>query len=111
MDMNASRLLQLYRMESGEHDAEATPAKIEKLRAAIEPAVLAQYDAARVRHGLQALVPVRSQGCGACHMSLSSLKKATVQLSIIECEYCGRLIYDSELIYADPLSRKPYDRR
>lgn len=61
----------------------------------VDPKLLAQYDRIlKNRDGL-ALVPVKDDSCGGCHMELppQTIHEIRMQDKIIICESCARILY------------------
>lgn len=80
--------------------AEAQPeidvleAEIEKLRKAVDPALIKKYDFVKTHHAMP-MAKVENSQCGGCNMSLptSVVKRVASSDSIVECENCGRILY------------------
>ena len=60
----------------------------------VDPTLMAKYKRARVHHSIP-VVPVSNEKCSGCNMSIpmAVLKKLSAQDTIMECENCGRLLY------------------
>ena len=61
----------------------------------IEPKLISQYERIlKGREGL-ALVPVRNNSCGGCHMELppQTINEIQIQDKLIICESCARILY------------------
>lgn len=85
------------------HEAEfvdrLTDEELAPFRDRLPAAELARYDSLKQRFGATILAPMESGGCPACHMSLSVLQRSQIDHSIVNCESCGRMIFDPELLY------------
>lgn len=66
------------------------------LAEAVDPALLAEYDALRKRTGGIAIARLVGSNCGGCHLQLSAVEVARVKKLPPEepayCEECGRLL-------------------
>ena len=60
----------------------------------VDPTFLAKYKRARVHHNMP-VVPVVNEKCSGCNMSIpmAVIKKLAGQQSVMECENCGRILY------------------
>ena len=60
----------------------------------VDPTFLAKYKRARVHHSTP-VVPVVNEKCSGCNMSLpmAVIKKLASQETVLECENCGRILY------------------
>lgn len=60
----------------------------------VDPAFLTRYKKARIHHTTP-VVPVVNEKCSGCNMSLpmAVIKKLNGQDAIMECENCGRILY------------------
>ena len=69
-------------------------AAVHRLRSRLSVQVLHEYDYRKRRFGKESVVPVEDSICSGCHIILS---QQTLRLSygrLIECEHCGRLVYN-----------------
>ena len=71
-------------------------ARIRKLRGRLSVQVLRQYDHRKVHFGPTSLVPVEDGICSGCRIYLSRRTLRTAFYRPVECEHCGRLVYNSE---------------
>jgi predicted nucleic acid-binding Zn-ribbon protein len=75
--------------------------KLEKVQAVIEDRLLTAYKRIRsnARNGL-AVVPVERDACGGCFNQIPPQRQLDIKSrkKIIVCEYCGRILVDSEII-------------
>ena len=69
------------------------------LRSRINQQLLAKYDALRKRFGAKFLTPLDHGCCAECHMTIPSIKAKLLSQDFVECDTCGRLVYDPELIF------------
>ena len=60
----------------------------------VDPTFLAKYKKARVHHSMP-VVPVVNEKCSGCNMSIpmAVIKKLSSQETVMECENCGRILY------------------
>ncbi len=83
---------------------DALQARRDAAAAAIDPALLAEYE--RLRRGKrgQPVVPVRNGMCSACNVMLRPqlFNEVRTNESIIPCEQCGRILY-----YQEPPAEAP----
>ncbi len=67
----------------------------------IEERLLSAYERIRAnaRNGL-AVVPVQRDACGGCFNQIPPQRQLDIKSrkKIIECEYCGRILVDDEII-------------
>ena len=79
-------------------------AKSEKLSKVIEDRLLVAYNRIRsnARNGL-AVVSVERDACGGCFNKIPPQRQLDIKnhQKIIVCEYCGRILIDSELLFID----------
>lgn len=80
----------------------------EKQKVAIEGRLLSAYQRIRenARNGL-AVVPVERDACGGCFNKIPPQRQLDIRLhkKIIVCEYCGRILVDSDIVSSvEPLS-------
>ena len=62
----------------------------------LSPALIARYKHLRQSNVWPVLVPLRNGACGGCAMGLSAALLSRVHSEgHIECEQCGRIIYDN----------------
>lgn len=85
-----------------EQESRTTQGSIEQLQAAraylvpkVDSKMLSQYERILERKEGIALVPVRGNACGGCHMVLPPQAINEVQMStrLIPCESCARILY------------------
>jgi uncharacterized protein len=69
----------------------------EKLRSALPRAELALYDDLRAKKAGVALAPIKGGICQICRVTMPSLKIQDIERgeSVITCEGCGRILYQS----------------
>jgi len=64
----------------------------------IDPGILAKYEnLIKTRRGI-AIVPVKNNSCGACHMRITSqtINEIKMYLNLVLCESCVRILYIPE---------------
>ena len=68
--------------------------EMETVERQVDPTFLAKYKRARVHHSMP-VVPVVNEKCSGCNMSLpmAVIKKLSNQDNVMECENCGRILY------------------
>ena len=68
--------------------------EMETVERQVDPSFLAKYKRARVHHSTP-VVPVINDKCSGCNMSLpmAVIKKLSSQETVLECENCGRILY------------------
>ena len=73
---------------------DAATKEMETVERQVDPTFLAKYKRARVHHSIP-VVPVVNEKCSGCNMSLpmAVIKKLTSQETVLECENCGRILY------------------
>ena len=79
-----------------EPQIEATKAKLEALAKSIDPKLMSIYRQKREGRIFPVFVALAVNKCGGCRMEISASKLGqmkTNNLGVIECENCGRLIY------------------
>ena len=83
----------MEKTESAASIAAATK-EMETVERQVDPTFLAKYKRARVHHSIP-VVPVVNEKCSGCNMSLpmAVIKKLTSQETVLECENCGRILY------------------
>jgi len=90
------RLKAVCEVEKTESAADITVAskEMDTVERQVDPAFLAKYKKARVHHAMP-VVPVVNEKCSGCNMSLpmAVIKKLNGQDAIMECENCGRILY------------------
>ena len=69
---------------------------LEKLSKTVDPALLERYNQVKLHHAVPIAKIVNSK-CGGCNMSLPMvmLKKIATTDGIVECENCGRILYNT----------------
>ncbi len=84
---------EVEKTESAASIAAATK-EMETVERQVDPTFLAKYKRARVHHSIP-VVPVVNEKCSGCNMSLpmAVIKKLTSQETVLECENCGRILY------------------
>ena len=89
-------LVDLYEaeFEDGRSDAE-----LEIYRSQLQPEMLARYDSLKQRFGKSVLIKITNGACEACHMHLPGTRILITQTKIVDCESCGRLLYDPEVLF------------
>lgn len=70
-------------------------AELEKLKKKVSPELMSRYQKKRETNvKFPILVPVNGENCGGCGMDIASAAKSKVKSGeIIDCESCGRLLY------------------
>ncbi len=90
------RLKAVCEVEKNEGAADITIAtkEMETVERQVDPTFLAKYKKARVHHNMP-VVPVVNEKCSGCNMSLpmAVIKKLSNQENVMECENCGRILY------------------
>ena len=78
----------------GAADIAAATKEMETVERQVDPTFLAKYKRARVHHSMP-VVPVVNEKCSGCNMSLpmAVIKKLSNQENVMECENCGRILY------------------
>ena len=91
---NGKKYNELKASLQGERDA--VEAELEKLKKSVDPALMEKYLKKRANKIYPVVFEVSSNVCGACNMGLpmSELNKLK-NGEVIECENCGRLLYQS----------------
>ena len=72
--------------------------KLEKLEKSIDSKIMTIYKQKRDGHKFPVFSPLMDKKCGGCRMDISASKleqMKTTELGIIECENCGRYIYQN----------------
>jgi predicted nucleic acid-binding Zn-ribbon protein len=69
---------------------------IHRLRSSLSIQVLEQYDFRKQRYGSNSVVPVKDGACSGCHVALSTHTQDIAKDHVVECEHCGRLLYNPE---------------
>lgn len=69
-------------------------AKIRKLRSYLPIQILREYDHRKHHFGAGSVVPVENGICSGCRVVLSQQTLRISYHSLIECEHCGRLVYN-----------------
>ena len=73
---------------------DAIKSELEKLKAKVDPALMAKYLEKREKKMFPIVYAVRGEFCGACNMQLNMADLSKLKNGeIIECDQCGRLIY------------------
>ena len=87
-------------MQETRDDEEKLKARARELEAKIEPRLLASFKRIRksARNGLGITVEQRD-ACGGCNNKIPPQRQIDIKMhkKIIVCEYCGRIMIDSEL--------------
>ena len=90
------RLKAVCEVERAESAAEITAAakEMDTVERQVDPTFLAKYKRARVHHSMP-VVPVVNEKCSGCNMSIPMvvIKKLSNQETVLECENCGRILY------------------
>ena len=90
------RLKAVVEVEKAESAASITAAtkEMETVERQVDPTFLAKYKRARVHHSMP-VVPVANEKCSGCNMSrpMAVIKKLSNQENVMECENCGRILY------------------
>ena len=90
------RLKAVCEVERAESAAEITAAtkEMDTVERQVDPTFLAKYKRARVHHSMP-VVPVVNEKCSGCNMSIpmAVIKKLSNQETVLECENCGRILY------------------
>ena len=77
---------------------EELKAKLQKLEKNIDSKIMTIYKQKRDSHKFPVFSPLMDKKCGGCRMDVSASKleqMKTTELGIIECENCGRYIYQN----------------
>jgi uncharacterized protein len=78
-------------------DQELTQLQAERgqMASAADPDALARYERVLRSKGDLAVVPVRNENCGGCHLHLTPqlVHDARYGPELASCEYCGRILY------------------
>ncbi len=75
-------------------EMDAIKSELEKLKAKVDPALMAKYLEKREKKMFPIVYAVRGEFCGACNMQLNMADLSKLKNGeIIECDQCGRLIY------------------
>ena len=75
-------------------EMDAVKSELEKLKAKVDPALMAKYLEKREKKMFPIVYAVRGEFCGACNMQLNMADLSKLKNGeIIECDQCGRLIY------------------
>lgn len=71
--------------------------ELEELRKNVDAALLARYEKLKSYHA-NPIAKVVNNKCGGCNMSIPmvTLKRLSTTDAIVECDNCGRLLYDVE---------------
>ncbi|MFP4379823.1 MAG: hypothetical protein ACLFUS_04895 [Candidatus Sumerlaeia bacterium] len=97
MNSKAKKLLSLQSLEfdedkkNGNNSREKT---IEKLRSAVSAQTLHNYDIKKKRYGSNSVVAIENGHCSGCNVSLSLKTVRESNSHVVECEHCGRLLYN-----------------
>ena len=90
------RLKAVCEVEKAGSAADITTAtqEMDTVERQVDPTFLVKYKKARVHHSMP-VVPVVNEKCSGCNMSLpmAVIKKLNGQDTIMECENCGRILY------------------
>lgn len=90
------RLKAVVEVEKTEGAADIVTAtkEMETVERQVDPTFLAKYKKARVHHNMP-VVPVVNEKCSGCNMSIpmAVIKKLNSQETVMECENCGRILY------------------
>ena len=90
------RLRAVCELEKTEGAADIATAtkEMETVERQVDPTFLAKYKRARVHHNMP-VVPVVNEKCSGCNMSIpmAVIKKLNSQETVLECENCGRILY------------------
>ena len=82
--------------ESGDAEPRMTALKdkLKELEAAVEPALIKKYQNVRSHHAVP-MAKVANNQCGGCNMALPTavVKRVAAGADIVECENCGRILY------------------
>ena len=101
-------------MQETRDDEEKLKARARELEAKIEPRLLASFKRIRMsaRNGLGITVEQRD-ACGGCNNKIPPQRQIDIKMhkKIIVCEYCGRIMIDSELAgFKKEVEEKPKKR-
>lgn len=101
-------------MQETRDDEEKLKARARELEAKIEPRLLASFKRIRksARNGLGITVEQRD-ACGGCNNKIPPQRQIDIKMhkKIIVCEYCGRIMIDSELAgIKEDVEEKPKKR-
>ena len=87
-------------MDETRAEEEKLKIKVKDLEAKIEPRLLSSFKRIRknARNGL-GIVYVQRDACGGCFNKIPPQRQLDIKMhkKIIVCEYCGRILVDSEL--------------
>ena len=98
MTENVLKLHRLYEAEFQLNPVHCSEEEIEAMRLGIPPEILVRYDSLKQRFGPSVLVPVEHDSCSACHMGISERRRKAVEHDVSDCESCGRLLYDQDIV-------------
>ena len=100
-------------MQETREEEQALKAKAEDLETKIEPRLLSSFKRIRknARNGL-GIVYVQRDACGGCFNKIPPQRQLDIKMhkKIIVCEYCGRIIIDSELAGVKPATAETEDK-
>lgn len=100
-------------MQETREEEQALKAKAEDLETKIEPRLLSSFKGIRknARNGL-GIVYVQRDACGGCFNKIPPQRQLDIKMhkKIIVCEYCGRIIIDSELAGVKPATAETEDK-
>ena len=100
-------------MQETRDEEEKLKVKASELETKIEPRLLASFQRIRknARNGL-GIVYVQRDACGGCFNKIPPQRQLDIKMhkKIIVCEYCGRIIIDSELAGVKPATAETEDK-
>ena len=100
-------------MQETREEEQVLKAKAEELETKIEPRLLSSFKRIRknARNGL-GIVYVQRDACGGCFNKIPPQRQLDIKMhkKIIVCEYCGRIIIDSELAGVKPATAETEDK-
>lgn len=83
--------------ESVKAEKEAVEKELEKLKAQVDPSLMDRYLKKRANKIYPVLYALKGNGCGACFMELSMSEMNRLKNGeVIDCDQCGRLIYQEK---------------
>lgn len=94
----------LLRLQSFEFSGEkinseaAMLQKIERLRTRLSVQILREYDHRKEHFGGSSFVPIKEGVCLGCCVSVSQRTQRESEEHPVECEHCGRLVYNVSIV-------------
>ena len=100
MNSNTQVLVDLQSLEFSSKEPKSKRRRMETLRKSVGHTLLGKYEARKKLYGGRSIVPIHGKCCSGCHVAQSQQARSRAYDQILECEYCGRLLYD-------PVKREP----